>query len=239
MLTPKKYIPGKIDSECAYKYSKRGIEGTGKLAVQEIPKLIKEYWTGSLALDYGCGAGRSTLFLKDNGLSPVGVDISRNMLRHTQNIKEIQFLRIESAKLPFPDSIFNFAYSCLVMPEIKTLFAMGEIFKEIFRVLKSNGVFIVVTTSEELYYHEWVSLKVNYPQNTNLKSGDKAKILLCNSNLEIEDYFWTLQDFKNVSSAANFEMLKTIHPLAQETCAGEWKSETTVSPYSVMVFGKS
>ena len=61
----------------AGEYAELGMEGTQYLAFRDISMLIREY-AGSIssALDYGCGAGRSTRFLKRLGFNVVSVDIS-------------------------------------------------------------------------------------------------------------------------------------------------------------------
>jgi len=70
----------------AGEYAELGIEGTQHLAFRDIPMLIREY-AGSIAsaLDYGCGAGRSTRFLKRLGFNAVGVDTSREMLEQARS----------------------------------------------------------------------------------------------------------------------------------------------------------
>ena len=46
--------------------------------------LIRRYNHGSPALDFGCGTGRSTRFLRNLGLSVVGADISQAMLEQAR-----------------------------------------------------------------------------------------------------------------------------------------------------------
>ena len=64
----------------ASKYAELGIDDTNYLAFRDIPQLIQKHAKGLAALDYGCGAGRSTRFLNNLGLHVVGVDISQDML---------------------------------------------------------------------------------------------------------------------------------------------------------------
>ena len=64
----------------ATEYSELGIDGTFYLGFRDVPKLIKKYVKGTQALDYGCGPGRSTRFLKSLGFDVIGVDISSDML---------------------------------------------------------------------------------------------------------------------------------------------------------------
>ena len=55
----------------ASKYAELGIDDTNYLAFRDIPQLIQKHANGLAALDYGCGAGRSTRFLKNLGLDVV------------------------------------------------------------------------------------------------------------------------------------------------------------------------
>src|ERR1044071_1040587 len=72
----------------ASKYAELGIEDTNYLAFRDIPQLIQKHAKGMDALDYGCGAGRSTRFLKNLGLHVVGVDINQD--RSEEHTSELQ-----------------------------------------------------------------------------------------------------------------------------------------------------
>src|ERR1700758_2738447 len=68
------------DEERARAYATLRFPGTYYLAFRDLPALIRRYNHGSRALDFGCGTGRSTRFLRDLGLKVIGVDISQPML---------------------------------------------------------------------------------------------------------------------------------------------------------------
>src|ERR1044071_9642909 len=68
------------DEERARAYATLQFPGTYYLAFRDLPGLIHRYSYGHRALDFGCGAGRSTRFLRDLGLEVTGVDISQAML---------------------------------------------------------------------------------------------------------------------------------------------------------------
>ena len=53
------------DSDRADAYSRLEFPGTYYLAFRDLPELIADYISGSNALDFGCGAGRSTRFLNN------------------------------------------------------------------------------------------------------------------------------------------------------------------------------
>src|SRR5262245_40604794 len=68
------------DQTRANAYAKLEFPGTYYLAFRDLPAIINEHVQGRNALDFGCGAGRSTRFLRDLGFEVVGVDISEHML---------------------------------------------------------------------------------------------------------------------------------------------------------------
>jgi hypothetical protein len=95
----------------------------------------------------------------------------------------------------------------------------------------------VVTTSEEAYQHDWISYDVQYPQNKNLQSGDKAKAKILEIGIEIEDYYWTIDDYKKTAQIAGFSILEIIQPVASiDDKREEWKDETQYPPFALFVF---
>ena len=66
--------------ERARAYATLQFPGTYYLAFRDLPALIRRYNHGSGALDFGCGTGRSTRFLRNLGRDVIGADISRAML---------------------------------------------------------------------------------------------------------------------------------------------------------------
>jgi ubiquinone/menaquinone biosynthesis C-methylase UbiE len=56
-------------------YSKLEFHKTYYLAYRDLPNIIEEHVKGKKALDFGCGTGRSTRFLRKIGFNAVGVTI--------------------------------------------------------------------------------------------------------------------------------------------------------------------
>jgi trans-aconitate methyltransferase len=68
------------DDERADAYSRLEFPGTYYLAFRDLPAIFSKHVTGTRALDFGCGTGRSTRFLKTRGFDAIAVDISVPML---------------------------------------------------------------------------------------------------------------------------------------------------------------
>ena len=68
------------DTDLADYYSGLDYIGTFQLAVRDLPDIIARQVEGSTALDFACGGGRSTRFLKALGFDTIGADISQRML---------------------------------------------------------------------------------------------------------------------------------------------------------------
>ncbi len=107
-------------------------------------ELIRKYFKGKKVLDIGCGCGRTTINLYRMGYEVIGIDISKEMIGQAKkNFKDIPFLVMSACDLKFKDNYFdNILFSLngidYIFPKQKRLKAL----KEIYRVLKPNGVFI-------------------------------------------------------------------------------------------------
>jgi 2-polyprenyl-3-methyl-5-hydroxy-6-metoxy-1,4-benzoquinol methylase len=69
------------DAKRAEAYAKLQFPSTYYLGFRDLPSIIAEQVTGQTALDFGCGAGRSTRLLKGLGFNVIGVDISSSMVQ--------------------------------------------------------------------------------------------------------------------------------------------------------------
>src|ERR1044071_3960062 len=79
---------GKVyeDKERARAYAALQFPRTYYFAFRDLPALIHRYSRGLRALDFGCGTGRSTRFLRDLGLNVTGADVSQAMLDQARTL---------------------------------------------------------------------------------------------------------------------------------------------------------
>lgn len=99
-------------------------------------------------LDIGAGAGYFTFPLAEQTEGCVyALDIDQKMLDYIakkaseENIKNVTLLRAKLESMPFNDQEIHHVLACMVLHEVKPL---ENALKEIYRVLKPGGRFVVV-----------------------------------------------------------------------------------------------
>ena len=227
--------------EKASLYSHHQIEGTLKIAYKALETLLTKYKIiGEKTLDFGCGSGRSTRYLKNKVSCVEGADINQDMLALAQESDPFtRYSKIENNHLSARNAQFDFVFSSLVLFELSSLFEMQRVFKEIHRVMQFNGFFISVVVAEDFYQHDWVSIATDFTENKNPKSGDKMKIKIKEINLELSDYYWTREDYQKAAQATGLSIIERVLPKADKLDGVSWLSEVDFSPFLVLVMKKT
>lgn len=223
-------------------YDKLKIADTYYLAFRDIPKIIKDRVAGAQTLDYGCGTGRSTRFLKELGLAVVGADISKPMVqRARKNDPDGEYHAIESGELPFIENeSLDLVFNGFVFDSVASKEAMVKICRETRRTLKNSGIMIVITSTPELYTVDTASFKCDFPGNIVAQSGDKVKcIVRGNPEIEVWDYQWMRDDYREVFETTGLEIVEAIETKADGSEPFEWINEKQVAPWTVYVLKKS
>jgi ubiquinone/menaquinone biosynthesis C-methylase UbiE len=224
----------------AKKYALATYENTYYLGYRDIPLLLEKHTVGHRALDYGCGTGRSTRFLKTFGFETIGVDISKEMLTQALTIDNTShYLHIKNATIPVLDASCDLVFSCFVLFTVPTKKELLSIFKETYRCLKEEGIFIIVTGSEHLYSHDWLSYNTDFPENKNPHSGSCTTIELKDLGIEYTNYYWTDADYMELFYRSNFHLIEKHFPLGSASERKDWVSETKYPPYTIYVLQKN
>src|SRR2546423_1903202 len=130
-------------------YGSLGIEGTTyQIGFDAVAELLGDI-TGKTFLDFGCGTGRSTRFLKALGARHVyGADHDRDMIDQalSRELKDVAFLLIDRA-IPLTDASVDGAISMSVFIEIRTRVAMAGVCAEIARTLRPGAPFVLESSS--------------------------------------------------------------------------------------------
>lgn len=224
----------------ASKYAELGIDDANYLAFRDIPQLIQKHAKGLAALDYGCGAGRSTRFLKNLGLHVVGVDINQDMLEQAvSRDKSTSYYNIRSEQLPFENESFDIVFSSFVFLEISTKKEIEKIFLEMMRVLRRDGVIIVITSSMDVYKGNWIGFKYDFPENNrDIQSGETFKLQFQGTEIILYDYLWTDEDYKQILDRLGLHIVEHHKPLGYDTDPFEWLDEKKVSPVAIYIIKK-
>ena len=105
------------DEARARSYAVLEFPATYYLAYRDLPELIARHAPGRRALDFGCGAGRSTRFLRGLGFDVVGVDVAAPMLALARErdpgsdyrmVADGDLTRLEAGPFDFVLSAFTF-----------------------------------------------------------------------------------------------------------------------------------
>jgi ubiquinone/menaquinone biosynthesis C-methylase UbiE len=231
------------DARRAEAYAKLEFPGTYYLAYRDLPEIIREYARGRRALDFGCGAGRSTRFLQRLGLNVVGVDISQDMLKKARELDpKGDYRLIEEGDLgQFEDNALDLVLSAFTFDNIPTMQKKLKNFRELRRLLKTEGTLVNLVSSPEIYTHEWASFSTkNFPENKHTKSGDKVRIIQTDldDKRPVEDVVWTDESYRETYRSAGLKLVKTYKPLAKASEPYEWVNETKVAPWVIYVLKK-
>jgi SAM-dependent methyltransferase len=240
-------------------YAQKQLTGTLYLAFRDIPQILQRYsllnrQSCVAALDFGCGTGVSTRYLQSlrclfkHGIDIQGVDVSADMLNLARQADPHgSYILLYNHHIPFPHASYDFIFSSFVLFEFATKEQMQQTLQEIKRIMKKDAIFIAVTGSADAYKrdNQWVSLRVDFPQNDQLRSGDLGRVdfVMNDQTLTFQNYYWTEKDYQDVFQAAGLSLCETLHPLGnkhEETMLSwQWKSETTLSPYYIFVLKSS
>lgn len=232
------------DTVRAEAYAQLEFPGTYYLAFRDIPRIIARHVVGKKAVDFGCGAGRSTRFLKKLEFDTTGVDISAEMIKKAREFDPHGDYRlIENGGLgKLEKNTYDLIQSAFTFDNIPTMERKVMIFTEMATLLNDHGKIINLVSSPEMYTNEWASFSTrDFPENKHAKSGDIVKIIGLD-NLDkraVEDIFWTDADYRDVYRSAGLEIVETYKPLSTGSEPYPWVNETRIAPWVVYVLTKA
>ena len=196
------------------------------------------------AIDFGCGTGRSTRFLKKLGFKTIGVDIAGEMIKKArEQDPRGDYHLIEDGNLrSLNDQNYDLILSVFTFDNIPTMGKKVKIFKEFARLLDRKGRIVHLVSSPEIYTYEWVSFTTkDFPENNFAGLGDKVKIIMndVEDKRPIEDVLWTDDAYQEVFKKTGLEVLKRYKPLAKEDEPYQWINETRIAPWVIYVIKKA
>lgn len=231
------------DEERARAYADLAFPGTYFLAFRDIPALLAQHVTGTRALDFGCGAGRSTRFLRELGFDVLGADVSDAMLAEAaRRDPQGNYVRV------LPDDIG--AVGAATFDVILCAFPFDNIparervslFRQLRERLAPHGRLINLVSAHEIYLHEWLSFSTrDFPENRHARSGETVRIVMLDvpDRRPVEDVLWTEADYQQTFAEAGLQTIEVHRPLGTDGDPFAWVSETRVSPWTIHVLGRS
>ena len=230
------------DPDRARAYADLEFPGTYYLAFRDIPRLLAKHVTGTRALDFGCGAGRSSRFLRDQGFDVLGVDISEAMLAEAA-ARDPQGTYLHIAGDDFPplgSRKFDLIFAAFTFDNIPGRDRRTRLVRGMTKRLSTAGRLVMVVSAAEIYVNEWRSFSTrDFPENRNAKSGELVRIVMLDvpDRRPVDDFFWTDADYRSTFASAGLEVLEAHRPMGNDADPFEWVSERKVSPWTIYVTG--
>lgn len=231
------------DSERAQAYATLEYPGTYYLAYRDLPTIIAEHVTGCRALDFGCGAGRSTRFLKNLGFNAVGIDISSSMIQLAKSVDPAGAYQLvgDGDFNSFQSASFDLVLSAFAFDNIPGVARRCELLGGLGRLLTNEGRIILLGSTPEIYTHEWASFTTKeFSENRTAKSGDTVRTVMkdIGDQRPVVDIIWFPEDYLSLFAASDLALVAQYAPLGREDEPYEWITETSIAPWVIYVLKK-
>lgn len=231
------------DAQMAASYSRLEFPATYYLAYRDLPKIFTEHITGRQALDFGCGAGRSTRFVRACGFEVTGVDIAESMLRQAKTIDPDGDYRLmkDGDFTPLAGSSFDLILSAFTFDNVPTLEKKVAMFSDLGKLLRPGGRIVNLVSSPQIYLNEWASFTTaGFPENREARAGDIVRIIntAIDDRRPVEDIIWPDDAYRDVFARAGLEVVATYNPLGSPDEPYEWVNETHIAPWTIYVLGR-
>lgn len=220
-------------------YSKLEFPNTYYLAYRDLPAIISKHVSGNTAVDFGCGTGRSTRFLKKLGFDTIGIDISKEMLQIAKELDTTgNYYFVEDGNYEHLGKNFDLVLCVFTFDNIPGKQNRVNILKGLKKLLKSGGTLICLDANSEMYTMEWASFSTfAFSENQKATSGDKVKIVMTDVDDQspVEDILWTISDYYEMFIQAGCRLVQTYSPLGYADEPYNWISEKCTAPWIIYV----
>ncbi len=229
------------DARRAQAYATLELDGTYHLAFRDLPELLERHATGTRALDFGCGSGRSTRFLQRLGFATVGIDIAPEMLAIARERDPAGDYRLvpEGDLGPLAGASFDVVLSAFPFDNIPTRPLKLRILRGLRDRLAPGGVLVNLVSSPEIYFPEWASFSTRgfVEENRKAASGDVVRIVTTDipDARPCDDVLFPEADYRDLHAEAGFETVDVHKPLARGDEPYAWREETRTPPWNLHV----
>jgi SAM-dependent methyltransferase len=228
------------DARMAAAYSALEFPGTYYLAFRDLPAIIARHASGRCALDFGCGAGRSTTFLKRLGFEVSGVDISPSMIELARKADPDGSYRLvgDGDLSGLTPASFDLVLSAFAFDNIAGAARRGRLLRGLRELMSPRGRIILLGSTPEMYTHEWASFSTRqFPDNRAAGSGAAVQIVIRDVDplRPVVDYLWSHADYLQLFAAAGLELLESHKPLGRSDEPFDWQAELDTPPWVIYV----
>lgn len=228
------------DDARARAYAALDYPGTYFLAYRDLPAIIAEHVTGCNALDFGCGAGRSTRFLRELGFNAIGIDISASMIeRALVSDPGGTYLKVDDGDFSaLEPGHFDLVLSAFAFDNIPRVNKRSDLLRGLKRLLRRGGRVVLLGSTPDIYTHEWASFTTkDFPENRDAKSGDSVRIVMKDvaDRRPIVDLIWFPEDYVALFAAADLKIVAQYTPLGRPGDGQEWVNEISIAPWVIYV----
>ncbi len=230
------------DQARADAYATLEFPGTYHLAFRDLPGIIARHVSGRSALDFGCGAGRSTRFLGELGYEATGIDISERMLQSAREldpdgdyllVNDGDFTALRGRKFDLVLCAFPFDNIPTMEKKVANLAGLRHL-------LKPGGRIVNLVSSREIYLYEWLSFSTReFPENRHARRGDTVRVVMLDvtDRRPVEDILWPHDAYLDTYWRSGLSVLEMLRPLGYPDEGYDWVSETEVAPWTIYVLG--
>lgn len=228
------------DAIRAEAYAQLEFANTYHLAFRDLPQIVREHVSGMQAIDFGCGTGRSTRFLRHMGLSVTGIDIAPEMIAKARQLDPGGDYRLvkDDDFDEFELRAYDLILSAFTFDNIPGFETKVRLFRDLGALLKTPGKLVTMVSSPEIYLHEWASFSTkDYPENRFARSGDVVKIITTDfpDRRPAEDILCTDKCYRDIYRLAGLEVAAMYKPLANGDEPYKWVNETEIAPWVIYV----
>lgn len=226
------------DTRRAAAYDRLQFAGTYHLAFRDLGALLQNRVHGTRALDFGCGTGRSTRFLKGLGYQATGIDIAPEMVDLARANDPAGDYRVipDGDFGGLPAAGFDLVLSAFTFDNIPGEAHKGALLAGLRALLAPRGLLVNLVSTPEIYTHEWASFTTrDFPENRDARCGDVVRIVTTDypDSRPVQDILWPDADYQRLYARAGLAVERTERPLARGDEDVAWVSETQVAPWAI------
>ncbi len=233
------------DGTRAEAYATLEFKNTYHLAYRDLPVILEAHVRGRNSIDFGCGTGRSTRFLRRLGFEVTGVDIAEDMIRKAHELDPSGDYRLVGTDDgpaenlgSFPSATYDLVLAAFTFDNIAGRDNKVRILRQLGRLLNRDGKLVLIVSRPEIYTHEWASFSTrDFPENQAAKSGEKVRIIVTDyaDRRPVEDILWTDDAYREVFEESRLRVIGKYEPLARGDEPYVWVSEGQIAPWAVYV----